>query len=521
MDSHPIPFSGSCSPVRVQRKRFPKQMCMAQLKMPSSPKYAILSIHHGIHDSSDSDEDQPDECDNLRLHRQKSWLSKRTADTTLLSLRSMTSLQRKSFRALFDILDSDKTGIVCLSKLAKLLQSLGADITLSKLLRVTETSYITKYPHLKFIQFCALLLRDDLKVKLRNKSMDRINKMRYERQQYIKNMQYIRDTPTEGQRQVIELRKKLDELEALSTKKKENRLNHSNHGTSISNSHRERYSTNLLNGTRVFQMPISVFIQSWHRKQLINELEQHSFLSNSTVHRTREYVSKSCKAKSGAAKYNISIQSAHSHKSGRPTALRTRELVEEGLLSRRNLINTLDSAIDRNYKCSSNTASRSRSRSKRQIFDFDVNKIPKTNPSSSRLAHSGSLNALKAPTPNTGRHRLSKSCSEAVLKSHLGSHRQFAPSSTSSTRSFSKAVSRAMRQMHNSVQDDCAMYSLTKSKEAVKHEVSSCHALSPKTLKKCMSSPTFRGVRQSSTKTPAERFLLKRNSTLPRLLCHA
>ena len=440
---------------------------MAQLESPTG-KDENQTLQQFYESSSDEEyDDDPAQIqeyrNNLRLHQQKSWLSKRTSDGTVLSLRSMTDLQRKSFRALFDILDSRRSGIVCLSKLALLLQSLGAVITLSKLMRQTHKSYITKYPHLTFIQFCALLLRDDLKVKLRNKSMHRINKMRYERQQHIKNMQYIKDTPTEAQRQVIEIRKLLDELEAKQNGTESANTAVRDASTSVGSSERS------LRGTHEIVIPISVFIQSWQRKQLIHELEQQSYLSGATIKRTKRYVAES------TSQRLLRI----------PTGSR-----DEGLLSRRMLLNTLDSAIDRKYL---HLHSDKGQRQQLQAFTFD--------------------NICDAETQKhkrrAQRRQLQKSYSSTSL-----CPKDF---TLKTGRSFSKAVSKAMKQIKDSVEEDLPMHSLRK-KAIMKHEITSCAILRPETLRSCLGSPSFEGLRKTYKKTPAERFVLKRTSTLPRLL---
>ena len=445
-------FIGTCSPVRIKRKRFPTQICMAQLKTPTSTNLndSIFEKYYKVL-SDQNEKDTLTQTDNLRLHRQKSWLRLHTEDTTLLSLRSMTDVQRKSFRALFDILDPTQSKIVSVKKLALLLKSFGADITMQKLLRVTRKNLKnTTNPQLTFIQFCALLLRNDIKVKLKDDSMRRINSLRYQRKQYIKNMQYIKDTPTEGQKRVIALRQKLNELNQSSSTQlrcKQSLLP-------------KRYT----NETHEYVIPISVFIQSWHRKQLINELEQNSYLSASTIRRTKQYVSKS---------------GSSSTSSKRQLRISADDREDEGMLSQRMLLKSLDSAISREYL-----------KSGKQMFSFD--NIP--------YEHK--------------KRELRKSYSMSVLRS-----KDFEIPSSSVT--FGQALSNAMKSMNESVGDSsqCAMYSHSKNKEAMKYEItSSYNAVNPDALKECMSSPSFEGTRKTFKKTPAQRFLLRRNSTLPKLL---
>ena len=443
-------FSGSCSPVRIKRKRFPSQICMAQLKTPNSHTNQNIFDKYCDVLSDDEEEEKLGETENLRLHHQRSWLSLHTSDPTLLSLRSMTSYQRKSFRALFDILDNEKTGIVCLNKLKSLLCDLGAQITLSTLRRVCNQTYATKYPHLTFIQFCALLLRDDIRVRLRNTSMDRINHLRFERQQYLKNMQYIKDTPTESQQRIIDLRRKLDDLETRRNSK-------------IDQREINMLTSRTLNGSHEIAIPISVFIQSWHRKQLLKELEQKSYLSNKTMKRTETYVTKSTT--------NKQLQILTKSKS-----IKFRNAVDDCMSSRRMLLNTLDSAINREQV-----------RSGKQVFSFD------------------NVATMIAPK------KLNKSYSASVLSS-----KQF---DQPETKPFGNAIKNAIKQIDNSLNEDFKMYSLKKNKDAMKYEIlSSYNTVNPSSLQSCFSSPSFEGVRKTSKKTPAERFLLKRNSTLPKLL---
>eukprot|EP01083_Nonionella_stella_P129609 393280_1 len=102
-------FNGLCSPVRIKRKRFPTQICMAQLKIPSGSNHSICDEYEATMFIND-DKYKQKEVENLRLHHQRAWLARHTSDATLLSLRSMTNMQRKSFRALFDILDPHQSG---------------------------------------------------------------------------------------------------------------------------------------------------------------------------------------------------------------------------------------------------------------------------------------------------------------------------------------------------------------------------------------------------------------------------
>lgn len=419
---------------------------MAQLKTPTRKNLndSLFEKYEQIL-SDQNTQNIIEQSDNLRLHRQKSWLRLHTEDNTLLALRSMTDIQRRSFRALFDILDPTQSGIVSVKKLTLLLKSFGADITMQKLLRVTRKNAKNSISQLTFIQFCALLLRNDIKVKLRDNSMKRINSLRYQRKQYIKDMEYIKDTPTEGQKRVIALRQKLNELKQS---KEENKR-----------SKQRLIPVKYTNDTREYVIPISVFIQSWHRKQLINELEQHSYLSASTIKRTKQYVSKSGISK----RRRLDI----------PTKAQN-----EGMLSQRMLLKSLDSAISREYL-----------KSNQQIFSFD--NIPY----------------------EREKKRMFKSYSTSVLDT-----KDFEIVSTSAT--FGQAVNNAIKNMNESMDSEkIAMYSLSKNKEAIKYEINAtCHALEPSTLKECMSSPSFEGIRKTFKKTPAQRFLLKRNSTLPKLL---
>ena len=337
-DGYRESFREPCSPIRDNRTTFTKEIYMSSIKTPNNMYDDDDKLKKLISQKSSHKKiPMHIEYENLRLFAQQGWLSKHANDKTLLSLRSMTITQRNTYRALFDRLDTNKTGKVSLKQLCILLQSMNADIKFANLVSIIKhnNGYGRTY-YLNFVQFCELLLRNDINIHikvLKNNANYKLNQLRKKR---LKDLQFIKcggslDTPTQSQQKVIELKRKLDNLNKIQNNiKNNNDINNNDNNISRNllsvpsniikkrrsskqskqskqtsaqitsrsdkSSHSslsfKKFDRKMITKTKnsKYTMEIDKFISNWHRRELLKELKKHNYLTKKTVNVTMKYI---------------------------------------------------------------------------------------------------------------------------------------------------------------------------------------------------------------------------------------